>query len=316
MRLYRHWTGLPEDARGAVVALGNFDGVHRGHAAVVAEAAQLAERLGRPLAALTFEPHPRELFRPQDPPFRLTLLRAKAHALAELGVGILYVMHFDRAFSLLAAEAFVAEVLVKGLGLAHAVCGPDFVFGHDRGGNLALLRELGARHDFGITSVAPATAADGTVYSSTAVRRALAAGEVARATALLGRPWEIEGRVEHGDKRGRQLGFPTANILLGEQLEPRRGVYAVLAGIDEGAATSWHPGVANIGRRPTIAQPADPPPLLEAHLFDFADDLYGRHLRVRLMGFVREEKRFAGLDALRAQIAADCDTARRMLVPA
>ncbi|MCC7428766.1 MAG: bifunctional riboflavin kinase/FAD synthetase [Alphaproteobacteria bacterium] len=313
MRLFRHWTGLPADARGAVVALGNFDGVHLGHAAVVGAAAAEAARLGAPLAALTFEPHPRSLFRPQDPPFRLTLLRAKAHALAELGVDILYVLHFDRAFSTLTAEDFVAEVLVAGLGLRHAVCGPDFVFGHGRGGNLALLRSLGERAGFGVTAVAPALSADGAAYSSTAVRKALEAGELERATALLGRPWEIEGRVEHGDARGRKLGFPTANILLGEHLEPRRGVYAVMAGIDEGAATIWHPGVANIGRRPTIANPGDPRPLLEAHLFDFAGDLYGRHLRVRLVGFVRDEKRFPGLDALTAQIAEDCRTARRML---
>ena len=223
---------------------------------------------------------------------------------------ILVVLAFDQALSQKSAEDFVDDVLMIGMAASHVVVGANFVFGHDRRGTVDRLIEMGGRARFAVTALAPVGAPNDTIYSSTAVRQALKAGEPRRAAALLGRAWEIEGRVEHGDERGRQLGFPTANIALGDYLRPAFGVYAVEAGIDLGAATQWHPGVANLGRRPTVAGQIE---RLEVHLFDFDADLYGRHLRVRLIEFLRPEKKFDGLDALRAQIAQDSARAREIL---
>jgi riboflavin kinase / FMN adenylyltransferase len=310
LRIFRHFTGLPPDARGAAVAIGNFDGVHLGHQAVIETAVQKARALDVPAAVLTFEPHPRMLFKPDSEPFRLTPLRPKAHAIEALGVDILVVLAFDQALSQKSAEDFVDDVLMIGMAASHVVVGADFVFGHDRRGTVDRLIQMGGRARFAVTALAPVGGPDGTIYSSTAVRQALKAGEPRRAAALLGRAWEIEGRVEHGDERGRQLGFPTANIALGDYLRPAFGVYAVEAGIDLGAATQWHSGVANLGRRPTVAGQIE---RLEVHLFDFDADLYGRHLRVRLIEFLRPEKKFDGLDALRAQIAQDSARAREIL---
>ncbi len=289
------------------MAIGNFDGVHLGHQAVISAAVGKARALDVPAALLTFEPHPRIVFRPNSEPFRLTPLRPKTHAIEALGVEVLIVLAFDRALSEKSAEAFVEDVLVTGMAVTHIVVGADFVFGHDRLGTVDRLTELGDWLGFAVTALGPVSGPDGTVYSSTAIREALKAGEPRRAAALLGRPWEIEGRVEHGDARGRRLGFPTANIGLGDYLRPAFGVYAVEAGIDHGAATQWHRGVANLGRRPTVAGLIE---RLEAHLFDFDGDLYGRHLRVRLIEFIRSEKKFDGLDALQAQIARDSAVAR------
>ena len=310
LRIFRHSSGLPADARASAVAIGNFDGVHLGHQAVIGTAVEKARTLGAPPAVLTFEPHPRMLFKPESEPFRLTPLRPKAHVLEELGVELLVVLAFDHALSQKSAEDFVAEVLVAGMAVSHVVVGADFVFGHDRLGTVDRLAEMGGRAGFGVTALKPVGGPDGTVYSSTAVRKALQGGEPRRAAALLGRPWEIEGRVEHGDARGRQLGFPTANVGLGDSLRPAFGVYAVEAGIDHGTRTEWHSGVANLGRRPTVAGLVE---RLEVHLFDFDGDLYGRHLRVRLIEFLRPEKKFDGLDALRAQIARDSAQARAIL---
>jgi len=292
------------------VAIGNFDGVHLGHQAVIGHAVSRAEALAIPSAVLTFEPHPRMLFKPESEPFRLTPLRPKAHAIEALGIDVMVVLAFDRALSQKSAEDFVEDVLVTGMAVGHVVVGEDFVFGHDRLGTVESLARMGDRLGFTVTALKPVAGPEGTVYSSTAVREALKAGEPRRAAALLGRAWEIEGRVEHGDARGRQLGFPTANIGLGEYLRPAFGVYAVQAGVDHGAETEWHPGVANLGRRPTVAGSVE---RLEVHLFDFEGDLYGRHLRVRLIEFLRPEKKFDGLDALRAQIARDCAAARALL---
>ena len=310
MRLFRHYSEVPVEARGAVVALGNFDGVHRGHQAVIGEAARIARASRAPLAALTFEPHPRELFLPDQPPFRLTPLRTKVRQLEAAGVDYLFVLHFDAELARKSAEAFVVEVLGEGLEAAHIVVGYDFVFGHQRRGNAALLRDMSGPQGFGVTSVEPAMSECGEVFSSTRIREHLRAGRPLKAGILLGRPWEIEGRVEHGDARGRLLGFPTANLALGDYMQPALGVYAVKAGIDEGRGTVWHDGVANLGRRPTIGGERVQ---LEVHLFDFAGDLYGRHLRVALIDFLRGEKKFDGLESLKAQIAADSEQARRLL---
>lgn len=310
MKLFRHTTDIPPDLRGLVVALGNFDGVHRGHGAVIAEAQAQAARLGVPSAVLTFEPHPRSLFRPDDPPFRLTPMRIKARLLEALGVDVMIVQHFDAAFASLTAAEFVDQVLIRDLGVRHVVAGYDFVFGHKRGGDIALLRARGDQGGFGVTEVRPVQDGQGTVFSSTRIREALADGQPERAADLLGHPFEIEGRVEHGDKRGRTIGFPTANVELGEYQRPRFGVYAVRAGIDLGGDTVWHAGVANLGRRPTVGGSVE---RLEVHLFDFSGDLYGRHLRVQLAEFLRPEMKFDGFEALKAQIVADAAEARRRL---
>lgn len=305
VRIVTDWRAVPPKLRGASVALGNFDGVHRGHAAVIG--ALHAARPDAPLAVLTFEPHPRELFRPDDPPFRLTLLPAKAEALAALGVATVYVATFDRAFSSMSAEAFVAEVLHQGLGARHLACGADFAFGHRRGGDIAFLAGHAAALGIGLT-IAPAFGdAEGPI-SSTRIRRHLQEGYPEHAAAALGRPWAIRGAVAHGDARGRTIGFPTANIALGRHLEPARGVYAVMARLPDGTRVK---GVANIGRRPTVTEGAIS--RLEAHLFDWSGDLYGAEVEVALHAFLRPEQRFDGIEALRAQIARDAEQARALL---
>ena len=305
MRVLHDWRGLPDAARGGAVALGNFDGVHLGHAHVLLTVH--AARPDAPRAVLTFEPHPRELFRPDDPPFRLTLAGERATALAALGVELLYELPFDRAFSEMSAEQFVADVLHRGIGARHLVCGPDFAFGHRRGGSVALLAERVEALGIGLTVATPFGDASGPV-SSSLIRRALQDGYPERAAAMLGRPWAIVGAVEHGDARGRSIGFPTANIPLGRHLEPARGVYAVTTRLPDGTT---RPGVANIGRRPTVS--AGTESRLEVNLFDFTGDLYGAELAVGLHAFLRAERRFAGLDELRAQIALDAAAARRLL---
>ena len=305
MRIFRDWHGLPTEARGATVALGNFDGVHLGHLAVLAAAH--AARPDAPLAALTFEPHPRELFRPDDPPFRLMLSAERADALQAAGVSLLYELPFDHEFSLMPAEAFVTEVLHRGLGARHLSCGIDFAFGHRRGGDTRFLASRAEALGMGLTLVPPLTDAEGPL-SSTRIRRALQDGYPERATEELGRPWAIRGIVAHGDKRGRTIGFPTANIALGRHLEPARGVYAVTVRLPDGRVFR---GAANIGRRPTVNE--GPESRLEVNLFDFDDDLYGQELTVSLHAYIRAEQRFSGLDALKAQIARDAAEAARLL---
>jgi riboflavin kinase/FMN adenylyltransferase len=304
MQIYRDWAAVPEAGRGATIALGNFDGVHLGHAAVLRAAH--AARPDRPLAVLTFEPHPREYFRPQDPPFRLTLAAERAAALAALGVAALYELPFDSAFSHLSAEQFVADVLHAGLGAANLACGADFAFGHRRGGDILFLAARAEALGIGLTIVPPVADAQGPI-SSTRIRRLLQDGYPERAGRLLGRPHTIRGEVMHGDARGRTIGFPTANIYLNRHLEPARGVYAVTARLPDGAETK---GVANIGLRPTVGGAES---RLEAHLFDFAGDLYGAEVTVALRSFIREEKKFESFDALKAQILADAAQARTML---
>ncbi|HET6306402.1 MAG TPA: bifunctional riboflavin kinase/FAD synthetase [Rhodopila sp.] len=305
MRIFTHWQDLPPDARGATIALGNFDGVHRGHASVIRAAH--AARPDAPLAVLTFEPHPRELFRPDDPPFRLTLSAERADALAALGVELLYELPFNHDFSLTTAEDFVSQVLHHGLGARHLTSGLDFAFGHRRGGDTGFLVARAEALGMGVTLVPQVTDAEGPL-SSTRIRRALQDGYPERATAELGRPWTIRGVVSHGDKRGRTIGFPTANVALGRHLEPARGVYAVTIRLEDG---SLHKGVANIGRRPTVN--AGQESRLEVNLFDFSGDLYDTEITVALHTYLRAEVRFSGLDALRAQIAADAAEARQRL---
>ena len=304
MILHEAFADLPPEARGCVVALGNFDGVHRGHAHLLHAAH--AARPDAPLGVVTFEPHPRALFRPDDPPFRLTLAPARAALLASLGVRHVFQIGFDRDFSLQTAAGFV-ELLHATLGAAHLACGLDFAFGHRRGGDTKFLEARAEALGIGLTLVPQLSDASGPI-SSSRVRRALQDGYPERAAALLGRDWAITGVVAHGDERGRTIGFPTANIALGQHLEPARGVYAVLTRLPDGRIM---PGVANIGRRPTVSDATES--RLEAHLFDFAEDLYGQTLSVSLHAFLRAERKFDNFEALRAQIAIDSQEARALL---
>lgn len=310
MQIFRHTENLPAAARGAVVAIGNFDGVHRGHQTVVAAAQAEARRLGVPLCVLSFEPHPRSLFRPDDPPFRLTPFRIKARLLEALGVDLHVVLHFDRALAARSAEDFIQTILVGAMGARHVVVGYDFCFGHRRAGTPETLTGFGRRLGFGVTIVTQASDETGGLYSSSRARELLAAGDTRGAAEILGRPWEIEGRVEHGEKRGRELGFPTANVELGDFLRPAYGIYAVRCAVDEGGPLAWHDGVANLGIRPMWRTET---PLLEAYLFDFSGDLYHRHLRVQLVEWLRGEEKFDSLEALIAQIDRDCEAARQVL---
>lgn len=303
--LHTDWRDIPAAARGTVAALGNFDGVHLGHAHLIRTLQQA--RPDEPLAVVTFEPHPRELFRPQDPPFRLTLAEERFAALAACGVRHVFQIRFDEAFSQMSAEAFVEEVLHDALGLRHLACGQDFAFGHRRRGDTAFLAERAGELGMGFTCVPALTDASGP-YSSSRIRRLLQDGYPERAAQELGRFWSVRGEVKHGDKRGRLLGFPTANIALGRHLEPARGVYAVTVRLPDGHTRR---GVANIGRRPTIADGQES--RLEVNLFDFDGDLYGQTLSVSLHALLRAEKRFDGLDALKAQIARDAAQARELL---
>ena len=305
MQTIRTWRDLPDALRGATVALGNFDGVHRGHAHVLRAAH--AARPGAKLAVLSFEPHPRELFRPDDPPFRLTLDRERQDALAALGVQVLYEIPFDRAFSELSAEAFVSDVLHQGIGAVHLACGADFAFGHRRGGDVAFLAGRAEALGMGLSIVPSLADAQGPI-SSTRIRRLLQDGYPERAAADLGRAWAVRGVVSHGDKRGRTIGFPTANVALGRHLEPTRGVYAITARLADGSTV---PGVANIGRRPTVDEGLQS--RVEAHLFDWAGDLYEQEIAVALHSFLRAERKFASFDELRAQIATDASQARAVL---
>ena len=291
-----------------MVAIGNFDGVHLGHRAVIEESRRVARALGAPLAVLTFEPHPRQVLAAPEEPFRLTPFRVKARHLDALGVEFLYVARFDRAFAAREPASFVADVVAAGIGARHVVVGHDFAFGRGRAGTVALLTEVGGSLGVGVTSI-EAAGTGTTIHSASRARRLLADGEVATLPEVLGRYWEIDGHVITGDRRGRTIGFPTANLRCAGILHPARGVYALWAQPD-GDDGAWYPAVANLGRRPTFDKTED---LLEVHIFDYAADLYGKQLRAAFADRVRPERRFEGIDALKAQIADDCETARAIL---
>jgi riboflavin kinase / FMN adenylyltransferase len=296
--------------------MGNFDGLHRGHAVLIRKAREFAHAQRRPAGVLTFEPHPRSVFFPATEPFRLTPFRVKERELARLGIDLLFVQHFDLAFSTKSAEDFIAEVIVGAIGASHVIVGWDCTFGNRRRGTPDLLRAAGLQHGFAVTVLDPVRGDDAAVYSSTQIRELLKAGKPREAAALLGRFWEIDGRVAIGDRRGRTIGFPTANLSLDDYLHPAFGVYAVQVsgdGPDDPLCGRTLDGVANVGLRPTVGGLV---PRLEAHLFDIDVELYGRHLRVALVDFIRPEQKFAGLDALTAQIAADAARARAILAAA
>lgn len=307
MRIIRDGATAAPVERGATVALGNFDGVHRGHQTVLA-AAQAA-RPDAALGVVTFAPHPRRFFQPTTPPFELMSPDAKAHRLEKLGVSRLYLLPFDGALAALTPVAFCERVLVDQLGVAHVTVGADFCFGARRAGNAATLRAEGARLGFGVT-VAPLLRNDVVEISSTAIRTALVEGRPDLAAAMLGHWHRIEAVVEHGEKRGRTLGYPTANLPIEGILVPRLGVYAVKVDVLDGAHPRSYEGVASLGVRPMFG---DNRPNLEVHLFDFAGDLYGARLSVALVAWQRPELRFDGIPALVAQMAEDSLEARRRL---
>ncbi|WP_439571824.1 bifunctional riboflavin kinase/FAD synthetase [Sphingomonas sp.] len=297
---------VPAHLRGGIVALGNFDGFHRGHQAVVGRAVARARDEGRPVIVATFDPHPVRHFRPDTPPFRLTTLDQRARLFAAAGADAMLVFGFDAALASLSAREFAQQRLVELIGAGGVVTGADFTFGKGRDGNVAVLADLGAELGFSVDTVAP-VAAEGEVVSSSRIRDALRQGQPREAAALLTRPFAIEGVVEGGAKLGRQLGYPTANIRLGSYLRPRYGVYAVRARLADGRIVE---GVANFGIRPMIDPPEE---LLEPYFFDFSGDLYGQMVEVQLIDFLRDEAKYDGLDALKAQIARDCDAAREAL---
>jgi riboflavin kinase/FMN adenylyltransferase len=286
------------------LTIGNFDGVHRGHQAMLARAVSRARELHLPSCALTFEPHPREFFTPATAPARLTRLRDKLELMAAAGVDRVHVARFDARLAALAAEQFVESCVVRGLGAAWLLVGRDFRFGAKRGGDFELLERLAARHGYELEAM-PEVALQGERVSSSGVRAALAAGDLAAAQRLLGRPYAMSGRIAHGEKLGRELGFPTANIVLRKR-SPLAGIFVVECQVE--GETAWRPGVASVGRRPTVNPTAAP--LLEVHLLDYAADLYRRHLRVRFLRKLRDEQKYDDVPALRAAIAGDAAQAR------
>ena len=310
MDVYRHTHDLPDSARGGVVAIGNFDGLHRGHRGVLAQAQARARELGVPCNVMTFEPHPRRLFKPDQAPFRLSALRTKLRLMEALGIDNVFVLQFDWEFAKISAEAFVTDLLAGDLGARHVVIGRGFRYGHKRQGDTDLLQRLGEDQGFGVSALDAVLDEHGDTISSSRVRECLRSGEVREAQRLLGRPWEVEGRVEHGAKRGREIGFPTANVPLGEYLEPLHGIYAVRAGVDSGPDTFWMDGAGYIGTRPSVQGQNV---LLEVSLFDVTPDLYNKHLRVQLIEFLRGDHAFDSVQALSLQIAEDCRHARRVL---
>ena len=292
-----------------VAVIGNFDGVHKGHQHLIATAKSLADELSLPLGMVTFAPHPRSFFRPQDPPFLLMDQVQKQQVLFDCGASIIIEIAFDDELRTASPEAFAQEIL-KPLNIVHLFAGEDFAFGRARAGSLEILAELGAAFDMRVSPVSLVLDANHMVISSSRIRAALQAGQVTLASEMLSRPFALSGRVLQGDKRGRTIGFPTANIALTDQLHPAFGVYAIGAKIGEGHDVRYCDGVANIGIRPTVN---DRGVLAEAHLFDFQDDIYGQRIEIALQGYVRAEMKFENLDALRAQIQKDTQTAKDLL---
>jgi riboflavin kinase/FMN adenylyltransferase len=310
IQIVRDWRGLPDSLKGAAVAIGAFDGVHRGHQAVIAGAREGAGRLGAPLAVVSFAPHPRRWFQPDAAPFRLMTPDQMARALDGQGVERLYLLPFDGEMAAMSDEEFALEVLGAGLGVRHAAVGFDFTFGKGRTGSPEALRTYGEAAGFTVSVVERVDDRDGLKLSSSAVREALKAGDMKRATAILGRPFAIAGEVIHGDKRGRTIGVPTANVAMGDYMRPAYGVYATRTRLPDGRVID---GVANLGVRPMYPT-GDP--LLEVWLLDFSGDLYGQTIETDLVAFLRGELAFNSLDALKVQIDADAAAARKALVAA
>lgn len=297
---------MPEALRGAIIALGNFDGFHLGHQAVAGEAIAWAKAEGRPAIVATFDPHPVRFFKPDAAPFRLTTLDQRQELFAAAGADAMLVFAFDAELASTTAEDFMARLLVERLGAAGVVTGEDFTFGKGRGGNIELLKTRGAELGLSSRAVGPVLEG-GEVVSSSRIREALKTGDCETAARLLTRPFAIRGVVQHGDKVGRTIGFPTANLPLGNYLRPHYGIYAVTSALADG--TRLH-GAANLGIRPSFDPPKE---LLEPHFFDWSGDLYGQEIEVAFHHFLRPEAKFDSLDALTQQMLVDCDQARKLL---
>ncbi|MBB3860073.1 riboflavin kinase/FMN adenylyltransferase [Novosphingobium hassiacum] len=297
---------VPEALRGGVVALGNFDGFHLGHQAVVGEAIRWAQADGRPAIVATFDPHPKRYFSPDSAPFRLTTLDQRQDLFADAGADAMLVIHFGAEVAGMTAAEWIEEGLFAHLGAVGVVTGEDFTFGKGRSGNPQVLAEHGAKVGLRAKAVGAVTLA-GEIVSSSRIRHALQSGDCETATRLLTRPFAMRGIVQHGDKVGRTINFPTANLDIGNYLRPRYGIYAVTGRLPDGRVLK---GAANIGIRPTFDPPKE---LLEPHFFDFAGDLYGQEIEVAFHHFLRPEAKFDGLDALMAQMALDCEQARALL---
>lgn len=309
MRIIRDYSYVDQADRGASAAIGNFDGVHLGHRSVIDIARAQGARIGAPLGVITFEPHPRQYFAPQTPPFRLMDREARAHRLEKLGVERLYELNFNAALSALSPRDFATRVIAEGLGLKHIVIGADFCFGKGRAGTAPDLVAFGAELGFGVT-IAELLEGNGGAVSSTAIRNALSEGRPRDAAAMLGHWHRIEGRVVTGDQRGRELGYPTANMSIEGLHPPKFGVYAVLVDVLEGPHSGSYTGAASMGVRPMFGGVT---PNLETFLFDFKGDLYGVPLSVALIDYLRPEEKFDSLDALITQMDADCARARAIL---
>ena len=299
-------SAVPAPLRGGIVALGNFDGFHEGHQAVVGRAVSRARAEGRPVLVATFDPHPVRFFKPDLPPFRLTTLDQRERLFGAAGADAMLVFHFGPELASVDASDFVTDHLVSRIGAAGVVTGEDFTFGKGRGGNVEVLKLLGQANRISVDSVAPVVGEDGEPVSSSRVREALRAGDCETAARLLTRPFAIEGMVEHGDKRGRELGFPTANITLGKYQRPRFGVYAVRGRLPDGRLLD---GVANLGTRPMF----DGKELLEPWFFGFDEDLYDQRLEIELISFIRDEQTFDDVEGLKAQIRRDAEAAKARL---
>jgi riboflavin kinase/FMN adenylyltransferase len=310
LRLVNGWRDLAPEQRGAAVALGEFDGVHRGHLGVIASAARAAHDLHVPLGVISFEPHPQRYFRPEAEPFRLMTLGQQARALEALGVDLFYVLPFDAEMANLTDEAFAVQVLAEGMGARHVAAGFDITFGKGRTGDPDALRRYGEANGFSVSITERMGDAEIEKFSSSAVREALKSGHPERAAEILGRPFSIEGVVVEGQHLGRQLGFPTANVLNGDYVRPKLGSYATRTRLADGREV---PGVANFGVNPTtgIVEAR-----LEVWLFDFNEDLYGQTIETDLVNFLRPELKFDGLEALIIQIRRDAEQARALLMPA
>jgi riboflavin kinase/FMN adenylyltransferase len=297
---------MPDALRGGFVALGNFDGFHLGHQAVAGEAIRQAKAAGKPTIIATFDPHPVRFFAPHIPFFRLTTLEQRQRLFEAAGADAMLVFDFDAELAGTTAEDFVVKLLVERLGVSGVITGEDFTFGKGRGGNIDVLREVGAAHRLIATAMGPVVD-DGGVISSSRIRDALKAGDCDTATRLLTRPFAVEGVVQHGDKNGRLLGFPTANIDMSHYLRPRYGIYAVKGRLRDGRVLN---GAANLGIRPSFDPPKE---LLEPYFFDFNEDLYGQQIEVEFYAFIRPEAKFDDMGALMAQMAKDCDQAKTIL---
>jgi len=305
MQIINGYRGVPRELKGSVLTIGNFDGVHRGHQALIAETLAQARRLGTRAGAMVFEPHPRAFFRPDQPYFRLTTTEQKLRLFERLGLDFAAVLAFDATLANLSPDDFIGRVLVEAFAVRHVVIGYDFFFGKERAGTPEVMRQGGSTSGFGVTVLAPVAEA-GEVFSSSEIKAKIAAGDVRGAGLALGRWWQVEGTVVGGAKRGSGMGFPTANIRLPPHIALAHGIYAVRVY----AGGVRHLGAAYLGTRPTFDAGL---PVLEVFLFDFDGDLYGREIGVEFVDFVRDDQRFSNAEALKAQMARDCQRAREIL---